>query len=268
MPLEVYYIIALLAVICVTFLLFKRPIYECMFYGYVLMVIITGQYQNFFAYIGKTSTDTLFYSIIAFLVLAKILDATHAIDSVVNVIISVFGRFRGGAAYTAVIGSTFMGALSGSGAGNVATTGVFTIPAMKKSGVPAHLAANIESACSTMGNMIPPAGVILTALACYNEFSGAEMSQSAFWIACWGVAVWFILERLLTVFLFCRYYKVKPMAKEDMPGLKETFRLGWKGMLLPIIILAVLFLVLLILLILCFVQSVEVLIKRWLETSA
>ena len=202
MPIEVLYIVALLAIICVTFLLIKRPIYECMFYGYLLMIVLTGEYQNFFTYIVKTSTDTLFYAIIAFLVLAKVLDATHAIDSVVNVIISVFGRFRGGAAYTAVIGSTFMGALSGSGAGNVATTGVFTIPAMKKSGMPAHLAANIESASSTMGNMIPPAGVILTALACYNEFSGQEMSQSTFWIACWGVAIWFILQRIVTVFAF------------------------------------------------------------------
>lgn len=237
MPIEVWFIAALLAVICVTFLLFKRPIYECMFYGYVLMIILTGEYKSFFTYIGKTSSDTLFYAIIAFLALAKILDATHAVDTVVNVIVSIFGRFKGGAAYTAVIGSTFMGALSGSGAGNVATTGVFTIPAMKKSGVPAHLAANIESACGTMGNMIPPAGVIVAALACYNEFSGAEMSQSTFWIACWGVAIWFILQRILTVFVFCRYYKVKPMAKEDIPSLKETLKDGWANLLLPIIIL-------------------------------
>ena len=237
MPIEVWYIVALLAVIVVTFLVLKRPIYECIFYGYVLMVILTGQYMNFFTYILKTSTDTLFYAIIAFLVLAKILDATHAIDTVVNVIVAALGRFRGGAAYTAVIGSTFMGALSGSGAGNVATTGVFTIPAMKKSGVPAHLAANIESACSTMGNMIPPAGVILTALACYNEFTGTEMSQSAFWFACWGVAIWFILQRIITVFVFCRYYKVKPMVKEDIPDLKTTLKAGWKNLLLPVIIL-------------------------------
>lgn len=237
MPIEVWYIIALLAVIVITFLLLKRPIYECMFYGYVIMVVLTGEYRNFFFYIGKTSTDTLFYAITAFLVLAKILDATHAIDAVVNIIISIFGRLPGGAAYTAVIGSTFMGALSGSGAGNVATTGVFTIPAMKKSGVPAHLAANIESACSTMGNMIPPAGVILAALACFNEFSGAEMSQSSFWFICWGVAIWFILQRIITVFVFCQYYKVKPMEKTDIPSLRETLKAGWKNLLLPVIIL-------------------------------
>ena len=237
MPIDMLYIVGLLIVICVTFLLLKRPIYECMFYGYVLMVIVTGEYKNFFTYIGKTSTDTLFYAIIAFMVLAKILDVTHAIDTVVNVIVAALGRFRGGAAYAAVIGSTFMGALSGSGAGNVATTGVFTIPAMKKSGVPAHLAANIESSCSTLGNMIPPSGVIVAALACYNEFSGAEISQSTFWFACWGVCIWFILQRIIAVYVFCRYYEVKPMAKEDIPDLKETLKAGWKNLLLPIVIL-------------------------------
>ena len=237
MPVEIWYIVALLAIICITFLVFKRPIYECMFYGYVLMVILTGEINNFFKYIEKTSTDTLFYSIIAFLVLAKVLDATHAIDSVVNIIVAIFGRFKGGAAYTAVIGSTFMGALSGSGAGNVATTGVFTIPAMKKTGVPAHVAANIESACSTMGNMIPPAGVILTALACYNEFSGAEISQSTFWIACWGVSIWFILQRIITTFAFCKYYKVQAMPKEELPSIKKAFKEGWANFLIPVIIL-------------------------------
>lgn len=237
MPIEVLYILALLLIICTTFIFFKRPIYECMFYGYVLMIVMTGEYRNFFTYIEKTSTDTLFYAIVAFLVLAKILDATHAVDTVVSIIVGVFGRIKGGAGITAIIGSTFMGALSGSGAGNVATTGVFTIPTMKKSGFPAHLAANVECAASTMGNMIPPAGVIVAALACYNEFSGAEMSQSTFWIAMWGVAIWFILQRLITLFAFCKIYKVQPMAKEDIPSIRKTLKEGWPNLLLPVVIL-------------------------------
>ena len=47
MPVEVWYIVALLGIIAITFVLLKRPIYECMFYGYVLMVILTGEYANF-----------------------------------------------------------------------------------------------------------------------------------------------------------------------------------------------------------------------------
>lgn len=238
MPIEVFFILALLALVGVTFLLFKRPIYECMFYGFILVLLLTGETGNIFEYVLKTSQDTLFYSIIGFLVLAKVLDATHAVDTVVAVIVSLLGRFRGGAGYTAIIGSTFMGSLSGSGAGNVATTGVFTIPAMIKSGFPRHLAANVESSASTMGNMIPPAGVIVASLACYNEFSGEEMSQSTFWIVMWGVALWFILQRLITLFVFCRIYKVKPMDPEDIPDLKETLKKGWKNLLLPVIILA------------------------------
>jgi len=238
MPIEVFYILALLAAICVTFLVLKRPIYECMFYGYILMLLLTGEFGNIFEYVFKTSKDTLFYSIIGFLVLAKVLDATKAVDTVVALIVSIFGRFRGGAGFTAIIGSTFMGALSGSGAGNVATTGVFTIPAMIKSGFPRHLAANVESSASTMGNMIPPAGVIVAALACYNEFSGAEMSQSTFWIVMWGIAIWFILQRLVTLYVFCRIHKVKPMDPEDIPSFRETLKKGWKNLLLPVIILA------------------------------
>lgn len=238
MPIEVYFILALLALICVAFLVFKRPIYECMFYGFILMLLLTGEFGNIFTYVEKTAKDTLFYSIVGFLVLAKVLDATKAVDTVVAVIVAIFGRFRGGAGFTALIGSTFMGALSGSGAGNVATTGVFTIPAMIKSGFPRHLAANVESAASTMGNMIPPAGVIVAALACYNEYSGAEMSQSTFWIVMWGIAIWFILQRLITIYVFCRIHKVKPMDPEDIPSLKETLKKGWKNLLLPVIILA------------------------------
>jgi TRAP-type C4-dicarboxylate transport system permease large subunit len=109
---------------------------------------------------------------------------------------------------------------------------------MIKSGFPRHLAANIESASSTMGNMIPPAAVILAALACYNEYSGQEMSQSTFWVVMWGIAVWFILQRLVTLFVFCKIYKVQPMAKEDIPDLRETLKKGWKNLLLPVIILA------------------------------
>ncbi len=237
MPYEVWYIIALLAVIVVTFLLFKRPIYECMLYGYITMIALTGQWSSFFTHIAKTSKDTLFYAIVAFLVLAKILDETKAVDKVVAIVVSIFGRLRGGAGYTAIVASTFMGSLSGSGAGNVATTGVFTIPAMKKSGFPAHFAANVEASASTMGNMIPPAGVIVAALACYNEFSGAEMSQSTFWIACWGVALWFVLQRILTVYIFCKIKKVEPMPKAEIPSFKKAFKEGGIYLLLPVVIL-------------------------------
>ena len=238
MPIEVWYIIGLLAVIGITFLVFKRPIYECMFYGYVAMLLLTGEAPSFFTHIVKTSKDTLFYSIIGFLTLAKILDATHAVDTIVAVIVAIFGRFRGGAGLTAVIGSTFMGALSGSGAGNVATTGVFTIPAMIKSGFPPHLAANVEAHSSTMGNMIPPAGMIAIAFSALDTLYPDTYTMSQYWVLLWGVALWFILQRIVTLYLMCRFYKVKPMVKEDIPSFRKAVKHGWRAIFLPVIVFA------------------------------
>ena len=131
-----------------------------------------------------------------------------------------------------------MGALSGSGPGNVMATGTITIPAMKKTGFPAHLAANVESTSSYLGNMIPPSANIVAALGAYLAvFGDSAITTGQFWLVCWGVSLYFILSRILMVFFFCLYYKVKPMKKEDVPPLKQTVKEGWTGLLLPVIIL-------------------------------
>ncbi len=236
MPVEILYLLALLVSISIVFVVLKRPIYEAMFIGYIVMIAITGQWANFFKHVWSTTTNTLFYAIIAFLAVAQIFGETKVIDSCIEVILSLFGRIRGGAGYVALLGSTFMGALSGSGAGNVAATGVFTIPAMKKSGFPAHLAANVESASSTMGNMIPPAGVITAAFGCVEALYPGKYTMSMFWILMWGISIWFVLQRAITLYFFCRYYKVERMAEEDIPKLGPSVRNGWKALLIPLVI--------------------------------
>jgi TRAP-type uncharacterized transport system fused permease subunit len=131
-----------------------------------------------------------------------------------------------------------MGSLSGSGPGNVATTGVFTIPAMKRSKFPAHLAANIEAQASTMGNMIPPAGMIAIAFAALDNLYPNTYTMSQFWMLLWAIALWFILQRIVTMYVMCIYYKVEPMKKEEIPSFKQTIKRGWKAIFLPIIVFA------------------------------
>jgi len=170
--------------------------------------------------------------------MSQILSKTKIIDNCVKIIIALLGRIPGGAGYASVVASGFMGALSGSGPGNVMATGTITIPAMKKTGFPAHLAANVESASSYLGNMIPPSANIVAALGAYLAvFGDNAITIGQFWMVSWGLSLWFILSRLLTVFFFCLYYKVKPMKKEDVPSLKQTLKDGWTGLLLPVIIL-------------------------------
>ena len=232
---EIIYLGILLVAICFIFVVLKRPIYEAMFFGYIVMIAITNEWSHFFTYIIQTSTNTLFYAIVAFLAAAQIFGSTKVIDKVIEIVLSLFGRFRGGAGYVSLIGSTFMGALSGSGAGNVAATGVFTIPAMKKSGFPSYLAANVEMSASTMGNMIPPAGVITASFGTLAAFS-PDFSMSDFWIVVWGIAIWFIIQRAITLYIFCKVYNVKPMTKAELPRFGLSMKNGWKALMLAVVI--------------------------------
>lgn len=238
MPTSIIYLGVMLAVIVVWFVLMKRPVYEAVLLAFLLLMTLTGNWANIGEYVDTALSTSLLYSMVAFVAMSMVLTKTKVIDSCVAVILALLGRIPGGAGYAAVISSAFMGALSGSGPGNVMATGAITIPAMKRSGFPAELAANVESNASYMGNMIPPSANINAAMLAFaTVFAEEELSTGQFWIILWGIALWFILQRLVMVWGFCKYYKVKPMAKEDLPSLKATLKDSWQGLFLPVIIL-------------------------------
>lgn len=238
MPLSLVYLGIMLLIIIVWFVFVKRPIYESVLLSFVCLLVITGMWPNVFDYIDSALSTSLLYSMVAFMAMSILFTKTKIVDSCIAVILSVIGRFTGGAGYAAVLASAFMGALSGSGPGNVMATGAITIPAMKKTGFPAELAANIESNSSYMGNMIPPSSNIVAALGAFMAlYPDSEITTGQFWIILLGISFWFVLQRLLMVWAFCKYYKVKPMTKEELPSFKDTIKAGWKGLLLPVIIL-------------------------------
>ena len=238
MPSSLIYLGIMLLVIVIWFALMRRPIYEAVLISFVLLVAITNTWGELWGYIDSALSTSLLYSMVAFVAMSVILTKTKIVDSCIGIILSVIGRVTGGAGYAAVIASSFMGALSGSGPGNVMATGAITIPAMKRSGFPAELAANIESNASYMGNMIPPSSNIVAAMgAFFALYPNSDMTTGQFWIILWGIALWFILQRIVMIWAFCKYYKVKPMQKEDIPSFKETIKDGWQGLFLPVIIL-------------------------------
>ena len=50
------------------------------------------------------------------------------------------------------------------------------------------------------------------------------------------VEVGLVISLAITLFAFCKYYKVKPMAKEDLPNLGASLKKGWKALLIPVVI--------------------------------
>lgn len=235
---EFLYLAVVFVVAILFFTILKRPLHESMLVAFVVLMCVTGNWSNLGAYIWDAITAPSLYVIIVFVVSASLLSKTTVIDDCVAIILSIFGRLRGGAGYVAIIGSTYMGSLSGSGPGNVATTGVFTIPAMIKSKFPRHLAANVEAHASTMGNMIPPAGMIAIAFATLDTLYPNQYTYSQYWLVLWVIAVWFIVQRIITLYCMCRFYKVEPIAKQDIPSFKQTLKKGWKAIFLPIMVFA------------------------------
>lgn len=243
MPSALIYLGIMLLIIVVWFSVFKRPVYEAVLVSFVVLLTVANRWGSLWSYINGSLSTSLLYSMTAFIAMSIILKETKIIDGSISIILAILGRVPGGAGYVSVIASAFMGALSGSGPGNVMATGAITIPAMKRSGFPPELAANIESNSSYLGNMIPPSSNIVAALGAFTAlYPDSDITTGQFWIVLLSISVWFILQRVLTVYGFCKYYKVKPMSAEELPDFKTVLKNGWQGLLLPVIILLPFFL--------------------------
>ena len=91
-----------------------------------------------------------------FLLLGAALHATGLAELLLKIAKGIFGAMVGGPAKMAVVASSMFAMISGSSTSNVATTGIITIPLMKKTGVPPQLAGSIEAAASMGGQITPP----------------------------------------------------------------------------------------------------------------
>lgn len=95
-------------------------------------------------------------TIAAFLLLAAAASGFNAQEAMVSFMRRIAGRSRHTIPQTAVLASTAVGMISGSGAANATVVGAFTIPLMKRYGVPGEFAAAVETAASMGGLIMPP----------------------------------------------------------------------------------------------------------------
>lgn len=94
--------------------------------------------------------------IIVFLIFGAFLERSGATSSLTNIGFGLFGRFKGGSAKAAVLGSCLFGMMTGSQTANVAAVGTFTIPLMIRGGYKPIMAGAIEALASTGGMLVPP----------------------------------------------------------------------------------------------------------------
>ena len=91
-----------------------------------------------------------------FVLFGAMLEKAGAGNYFIKMAFALLGHMKGGPAKAAVVASAATGLISGSSIANVATTGTFTIPLMKRVGFPGVKAGAVEVAGSTNGQLTPP----------------------------------------------------------------------------------------------------------------
>lgn len=167
-----------------------------------------------------------------FILFGAFLVKSGAGDFIIELARCAAGRFVGGPGFVAVFSSGLMGSVSGSSVANTVSTGVITIPLMRKSGFPARFAAGVEAAASTGGQLMPPvmgAGAFI--MASYTQVS---------YLTIIGVAALPALLYFLSVAMFVRIEAKRSHAvkleDDQAPRLVEVLKDGWH-FLLPLVVL-------------------------------
>mgnify|MGYP001396667045 FL=1 len=94
--------------------------------------------------------------VFGFLLMGELLKISGAGQFLTDSSLSLMGHYRGGPAKVSIVASSIFGSISGSTVGNVMSTGVVSIPLMKKTGLPGYFAAAVEAIASNGGQLAPP----------------------------------------------------------------------------------------------------------------
>jgi TRAP transporter 4TM/12TM fusion protein len=166
--------------------------------------------------------------IAAFTLFGSFLLHTGGGQSFMDIAMRVSGRATGGAAKIATVASGIFGMVSGSSVANVATTGSFTIPMMKRLGYPPALAGAVEAVASTGGQLAPP--IMGAAAFIMAEILGIEYVRIA--AAAVLPALLFYLGVFMTVHIIAREQRLGSVPDTEIPTWRSV--LQWRR-LLPIL---------------------------------
>lgn len=170
--------------------------------------------------------------ILGFIVFGATLAAVGGTAVLTDIALATMGRYRGGTAKSAIVASSLFGTLSGSTVANVMSTGIVTIPLMKRSGYSAAYAGGVEAVASNGGQIAPPVmGATAFVIAEFLQIPYSEV-----------VIVAIIPALIYYVALFMQVHQhatindLKGAPRESLPRLGETLARGWP-MLLPLPVL-------------------------------
>ncbi|HKK96623.1 MAG TPA: TRAP transporter fused permease subunit [Marivita sp.] len=181
-----------------------------------------------FGTIARISSTTVFL----FIIFGAFLLRSGAGEFVINMARAVAGKLVGGPGIVAVIASGLTGTISGSAVANTASTGVITIPLMKRAGFQPKFAGGVEAAASTGGQLMPPImGAGAFVMASFTQIPYTHIVTVAAL-----PALLYFLSVAFFVRIEARRHNLPPMPDEGQT-IGSAFKEGGASFLIPITIL-------------------------------
>ncbi|TVP47531.1 MAG: TRAP transporter fused permease subunit [Halomonas sp.] len=159
-------------------------------------------------------------TIAAFVLFGCLLLHTGGGNTFMDLALRISGRSPGGAAKVATVASGLFGMVSGSAVANVATTGNFTIPMMKRLNYPRPFAAGVEAVASTGGQIAPP--ILGAAAFIMAEILGESYLRIA--LAALLPAALFYLGVFVTIHLVAKRRQLQVVPEDELPAWSEVIR--------------------------------------------
>ena len=233
MPIGVIAFVVYILAILVWMVVIKRNIAEAMLVGLIVIALFNGPANILTTLWDATfaaSKESSFLATMLFLLIAVVMTKTGIIAKLVELLNSMIGRVRGGAAYVSVCASFLFGLVSGNAIANCSTVGAITVPWMKDSGWPKPVAATMNAGNAGVGQAMPSCSALylLVGLA---EVS-AVVSVGEAYIACLCAGAWTFGYRLLRVWLYARKYDVRPVPADQIKPLGQSFHDNWTSLLM------------------------------------
>ncbi|SFR80985.1 TRAP transporter, 4TM/12TM fusion protein [Marinobacter daqiaonensis] len=175
--------------------------------------------------------------VIGFLLFGVALQQTGGGKFFINLAFALLGHVRGGPAKVAVFSSGLMGSMSGSVITNVLTTGVLSIPAMRRVGFGKSYAAGVEACASTGGVLMPP---VMGATA-FIMASFLNIPYSTIAMAAVVPSFLYFLGLFIQIDAYAARHNLKGLPAEELPSLKQTLKEGWYFIFVFVLLIWLLF---------------------------
>ncbi|MFQ5971281.1 MAG: TRAP transporter permease [Alphaproteobacteria bacterium] len=175
--------------------------------------------------------------VVAFVLFGQLLNRAGGAAFITEFSTALMGRFRGGSAKIAVVGSSLFGTISGSAVANVASTGVITIPLMRRAGYGRAAAGGIEAVASTGGQLMPP--VMGAAAFLMAEFLNIPYKSVV--VAAFLPAILYYVAVFVVADLDAARAGIRGVERGDVPPLLRTVLAGWHYIMPFVVLILALF---------------------------